>query len=132
LELVSAHVAAARQDVGFGRAGVGFICRDDWQSHHRQKQEPGTPHVLRHPSATFCNTQRFVTEFTFVVCCLLFVGWLFFITYFMTFSNAEAISRDDCRRWGRRAVAQLVEALHYKPEGRGFDSSWCHWKFSLT
>ena len=27
------------------------------------------------------------------------------------------------------AVAQLVEALRYKPEGRGFDSRWCHWKF---
>jgi len=23
-------------------------------------------------------------------------------------------------------VAQLVEALRYKPEGRGFDSQWCH------
>ena len=23
-------------------------------------------------------------------------------------------------------VAQLVEALCYKPEGRGFDSRWCH------
>ena len=32
----------------------------------------------------------------------------------------------------RRAVAQLVEALPYKPEGRGFDSRWCHWNFSLT
>jgi hypothetical protein len=30
------------------------------------------------------------------------------------------------------AVAQLVEALRYKPEGRGFDSGWCHWNFSLT
>ena len=29
------------------------------------------------------------------------------------------------------AVAQLVEALRYKP-GRGFDSRWCHWNFSLT
>ena len=29
------------------------------------------------------------------------------------------------------AVAQLV-ALRYKPEGRGFDSRWCHWIFSLT
>jgi len=29
-------------------------------------------------------------------------------------------------------VAQLVEALRYKPEGRGFDSRWCHWTFSLT
>jgi hypothetical protein len=28
------------------------------------------------------------------------------------------------------AVAQLVEALRYKPEGRGFDSRWCHWNFS--
>jgi hypothetical protein len=24
------------------------------------------------------------------------------------------------------AVAQLVEALRYKPESRGFDSRWCH------
>jgi hypothetical protein len=31
-----------------------------------------------------------------------------------------------------RGVAQLVEALRYKPEGRGFDSRWCHWNFSLT
>jgi hypothetical protein len=30
------------------------------------------------------------------------------------------------------AVAQLVEALRYKPEGREFDSRWCHWSFSLT
>jgi len=29
-------------------------------------------------------------------------------------------------------VSQLVEALRYKPEGRGFDSRWCHWNFSLT
>jgi len=28
--------------------------------------------------------------------------------------------------WGH-AVAQLVEALRYKPEGHGFDSRWCHW-----
>jgi hypothetical protein len=30
------------------------------------------------------------------------------------------------------AVAQLVEALRYKPEGRGVDSRWFHWNFSLT
>ena len=29
-------------------------------------------------------------------------------------------------------MAQLVEALRYKPEGRGFDSGWCRWNFSLT
>jgi hypothetical protein len=33
---------------------------------------------------------------------------------------------------GTLLVAQLVEALLYKPEGRGFDSRWCHWNFSLT
>ena len=31
-----------------------------------------------------------------------------------------------------QAVAQLVEGLRYKQEGRGFDSRWCHWSFSLT
>jgi hypothetical protein len=30
------------------------------------------------------------------------------------------------------AVVQLVEVLRYKPGGRGFDSRWCHWNFSLT
>jgi hypothetical protein len=27
---------------------------------------------------------------------------------------------------GTLLVAQLVEALRYKPEGSGFDSRWCH------
>jgi hypothetical protein len=30
------------------------------------------------------------------------------------------------------AVAQLVEALRYKPEDRGVDSRCCHWNFSLA
>jgi hypothetical protein len=30
------------------------------------------------------------------------------------------------------AVAQLVEAPRYKPEGLGFDSWWYHWIFSLA
>jgi hypothetical protein len=29
-------------------------------------------------------------------------------------------------------VAKCIEALHYKPEGRGFDSKKDHWAFSLT
>jgi len=33
---------------------------------------------------------------------------------------------------GTLLVAQLVEALRYKQEGRGFDSRWCHLNFSLT
>ena len=30
------------------------------------------------------------------------------------------------------AVAQLFEALYYKPAGRGFGSHLCHRNFSLT
>jgi len=33
---------------------------------------------------------------------------------------------------GPLLVAQLVEALRYKSEGRGFDSRWWHCNFSLT
>jgi hypothetical protein len=33
---------------------------------------------------------------------------------------------------GTLLVAQLVEALRYKPGGCGIDSRWCHWNFSLT
>jgi hypothetical protein len=32
----------------------------------------------------------------------------------------------NCVRWGTLLVAQLVEALRYKPEGRWFNSRWCH------
>jgi len=32
--------------------------------------------------------------------------------------------------WGH-AMVQLVKALCYKAEGRGFDCRWCHWNFSL-
>jgi hypothetical protein len=34
--------------------------------------------------------------------------------------------------WDTLLVAQLVEALRYKSEGRGFDSRSCYWNFSLT
>ena len=30
------------------------------------------------------------------------------------------------------AVAQLVQELRYKPEGRGFSFRWCHWNVSVT
>jgi hypothetical protein len=40
--------------------------------------------------------------------------------------------KEEKLEYGGHAVAQLVEALRYKPEGRGLDSRWCHWIFSLT
>jgi hypothetical protein len=33
---------------------------------------------------------------------------------------------------GTLLVTQLLEALRYTPEGRGFDFRWFHWNFSLT
>jgi hypothetical protein len=33
---------------------------------------------------------------------------------------------------GTLLVTQLIEALRYKSEGRGFDFQCCHWNFSLT
>jgi hypothetical protein len=32
---------------------------------------------------------------------------------------------------GTLLVAQLADALRYKPEGSGFDSRCCHWNFLL-
>jgi hypothetical protein len=28
-----------------------------------------------------------------------------------------------------QAMAQLVEALRYKPEGLGLNPRWCHWHY---
>ena len=37
-----------------------------------------------------------------------------------------------CCKLRGHAVAQLVKALRYKPEGRGFDFQSFHWNFSVT
>jgi hypothetical protein len=41
---------------------------------------------------------------------------------------------DILTHWQRlgHMVAQVVQALCYKPEGCEFDSQWCQWNFSLT
>jgi len=41
------------------------------------------------------------------------------IIYLAHFTRLYTVQR------GTLLVAQLVEALRYKPEGRGFDSRWC-------
>ena len=48
------------------------------------------------------------------------------------FVNAMATQIKELDRILGYAVAQLVETLCYKPEGRGFDTPWFHWNFSLT
>jgi hypothetical protein len=45
-------------------------------------------------------------------------------------SEALKIKIPSKTRGARGAV--VVEALRYKPEGRGFDSRWCRWIFTLT
>jgi len=35
-------------------------------------------------------------------------------------------------RYGGARGGIVVKALRYKPAGRGFDSRWCHWNFSVT
>ena len=34
--------------------------------------------------------------------------------------------------WGLLYGGVVVKVLHYKPVGRGFDSRWCYWNFSVT
>jgi hypothetical protein len=53
--------------------------------------------------------------------CLLF--WPFFC-YSATFCLSLCLQKE-----ARGGV--VVEALRYKPEGRGFDSRWCHWIFFI-
>jgi hypothetical protein len=71
-----------------------------------------------------------------VVCCQLgkFRFWykLRIIIIRMLFLVTLQINVSLTTVGGGHAVAQLVEALRYKPEGRGFDTRWYHWNFSLT
>ena len=61
----------------------------------------------------------------------LFCLPLLYCTKYHTHTKEQEILR-----WSisikRHAVAQLVEVLHHKPGGRGFDSRWGHCNFSLT
>ena len=41
------------------------------------------------------------------------------------------IHKENFPNGGGHTVAQLVEALRYKPEDRGFDSRYCHWDFFI-
>jgi hypothetical protein len=45
----------------------------------------------------------------------------------------EIVAQQDRAQYGaRNRGGAMVEALRYKPEGRGIDSRWCHWNFSFT
>ena len=44
---------------------------------------------------------------------------------------SKSLRKDTKIRIGARG-GLVVKALSYKPAGRGFDSRWCHWNFSVT
>ena len=60
----------------------------------------------------------------------------FHVTRFLSYAVVKQVVKQtkNTSQGFRRyfAVAQLVEAMSYKPEGRRFDARWCHWTFSLT
>jgi hypothetical protein len=51
---------------------------------------------------------------------------------FTTYGSTSVYVSIYLRARGTLLVAQLVEALRYKPEGHWFDSQCFHWIFSLT
>ena len=56
--------------------------------------------------------------------------WLTYLVYSYMERKCKILS-DTPKRDAGYAVAQLVEALRYKLEGRGFDSRWCHREFFI-
>ena len=73
----------------------------------------------------------FISIFLFSIFTVVFVFALPYCSVFQRRSHHNSIFMLPILPW-EHAVAQLVEALRYKPEGRGFDSRWCHWNFSVT
>jgi hypothetical protein len=48
----------------------------------------------------------------------------------LQYLRIKVISLSTVQNGARGGV--VVKALRYKPAGRGFDSRWCHWNFSVT
>jgi hypothetical protein len=78
---------------------------------------------LRHFASYYFKNTDIISDFHFIFPLLLFNSEEDGAYSFILLSICNGVGY---------AVAQVVEALRYKPEGRGFDSRWCHWNFSLT
>jgi hypothetical protein len=115
---------------------LGFLRLSSWILFYLPENLSANPSSNRVPSPCF-SVQTFFWEspsnclwlFLGVVerhsCCFATVRAL--PSNAVEFKNSEALPASE-----GHAVAQLVEALRYKPEGRKFDSRWCYWSFSLT
>lgn len=64
--------------------------------------------------------------FCFVVFCSVYVAGLLYSQL------AASAIKWAIRHHAAYAVRQLVDALPYKPEGRGLDPRWGHWVTALT
>jgi len=71
-----------------------------------------------------------IDVFVYYLLLLLLLLLLFYILCKFIVTKTSDLYKIHCD--SGHAVAQLVEALCYKPEGRGFDFRWYHWNFSLT
>ena len=84
-----------------------------------------------------CNIYgRLVTLISFVF--VLYVFLNNHITCFYLIDKQSSVSTDNSMNYstlyifmGARGGA-VVEVLRYKPEGRKFNSRWCHWKCRQT
>jgi hypothetical protein len=86
--------------------------------------------MFRHHASPNKDIQLFFFHLTLLLLLLLLLYFSVFkmkviVVFAFVLLNAKLLR-------GTLLVAQLVEALRYKPEVRGFDSRWCHWNFSLT
>ena len=99
---------------------------------HRQTEKKG---VLRHTSCRLLGARVLVSILFRFLHSLLLLSHTFLPTFplfhlFPTFVSFSTIYL--FIYLFIYAVAQLVEALRYKSEGRGFDSRWCNWNFLLA
>ena len=57
------------------------------------------------------------------------------LSFYLKISVCLSVCRRETVRLYKKIGARggvVVKALRYKPAGRGFDSRWCHWNFSVT
>jgi hypothetical protein len=70
-----------------------------------------------------CDSQRYAPVGIFLL--QFYVIYLFICLFIYLFIYLSVLLKLG------HAVAQLIEELRSKPEGRGLHSRWCHWNFSL-
>jgi hypothetical protein len=93
--------------------------------------EGSAPNYSKHSLSAVCSS--FLPEYNFDLLRLLHPCKLTVTNLYTVTSSCVLVSKHDhVLSYMGHPVAQLVEALRYKPEVHGFDSQWFHWNFSVT